>query len=174
MTTPKEFADLTSDDLYVEASAASDGRGLRRRLMKDPRVQSAARHLASDPDRIAELVEFARDLLIQPHDGTYRHPNDIAVCACLTVLEASPLNCVRQLIHRLKGIEEPSLVWVKRIALLCDSMFTEALQVPHRESTVGAKAKVFDHLDERSNFNQVIWIDPNLSMQHGRTVPMAA
>ena len=92
MITPKpDFLMLSSDDVFAEGMLPSDVESLWRRLAILPAVQKVARGLASDPDEIRALCDFVDNLLREPYDSRYRHPNDIAICAALVILEQSPL-----------------------------------------------------------------------------------
>lgn len=117
------FALLLSDDLYVVGALASDTRSLWRSLASSEQVRRVAAELASDPNRIRALVSFIRAQVLENHELTYRHPNDIAVCAALVILQDSPLSEVRRLFYELRRIASPSLAWVARMAAYCDDRF---------------------------------------------------
>jgi len=114
------FLLLLSDEVYVEGVVASDVASLWRRLARCESVQKVARHLSSDPKRIHALCVFLEKLLGESFDQTYAHPREMAICAGLVVLGASPLSTVRHLFARLLRCHLPSLVWVRRMAEYCD------------------------------------------------------
>ena len=113
------FQSLQSDELFVQGMHASDVRSLWRTFARTKEARDVARFLASDPDRIRELCQFVQDLLGKEHDPAYRHPDDIAICAALVILEQSPLSPVRNLFARLSRLTAPSLAWVRRMADHC-------------------------------------------------------
>ena len=115
---------LGSDDVLAEGMLASDVGSLWRRLGRLPPVQEVARALGSDPEEIRALCDFADELLNEPYDSRYRHPNDIAICASLVILGQSPLARVRNLLARLRRVDEPSLIWIRRMAEYCDDHWT--------------------------------------------------
>ena len=123
-TTP--FSVLCSDSLLLEASLASDVRSLWRRLARSAEVRRVSRELASDPDRIRELCAWAENLLGQPYDIRFRHPEDTAICATLVILEQSPLSAIRNLFARMRRVTESSLIWVRRMAEHCDERFADS------------------------------------------------
>ena len=125
------FDALRSDDVFVEGMLASDVASLWRHLARTVAVREVARSLASEPTRIRALCQFAEDLLSENYDRGYRHPNDIVVCACLVILEQSPLGKVRHLFARLRRAREPSLVWVQRMAEYCYDRSTAVTQANH-------------------------------------------
>ena len=119
----KCFESLRSDEVFIRGMLASDTRSLWRQLARTKEVQDVARGLASDPDRIRQLCHFVDGLLNQPYDRSYRHPDDIAICAALVILEQSPLSVARNLFARLRDMTAPSLAWVQRMAEYCDQRF---------------------------------------------------
>ena len=119
----KIFEALRSDAVLAEGALASDVGSLWRRLSRTPAVQDVAQALFSDPGRIRSLCDYVDDLLAEPHNETYRHPNDIAVCAALVILDSSPLAQARSLFHRLGRLTLPSLVWVRRMADYCQEHY---------------------------------------------------
>ena len=119
-----DFVALSSDDVFAEGMLASDVGSMWRRLARFPAVEKVARGLASDPEEIRALCDFADKLLSEPYDSQYRHPNDIAICASLVILEQSPLAQVRHLLARLRRVEEPSLIWIRRMAEYCNDRWT--------------------------------------------------
>lgn len=118
----------------MEGMLASDVASLWRRLARTAAVQHVAWSLASDKARIRRLCEFIQGLLDEPHDQGYRHPNDVAVCAGLVILEQSPLDCVRSLIAHLRRTNEPSLVWGRRMAEYCDGRWMSTITITEKLS----------------------------------------
>lgn len=110
---------LRSDEVLSEGMLASDARSLGRRLACTGSVQSVARYLASEPDRIRALCAYLDDLLAGPCEPGYRHPDDMAICAGLLILADSSLSEVRSLFSRLHATHKPSLTWVTRMARYC-------------------------------------------------------
>ncbi len=123
MTSDDRFDVLLSDDVYAEGLLASDVASLWRRLARTEQVGRVARLLASDPDRIRELVVYVDKLAKEPHDSKFRHPNDIAMCAALVVLRTSPLSQAQNLVTRLSQELRPSLILVRRMAEYCHEQF---------------------------------------------------
>jgi hypothetical protein len=117
------FESLRSEEVFVRGMLASDVRSLWRQLARTKEVQEVARGLGSDPDTIRQLCYFVEALLDQEYDRTYRHPEDIAICAALVVLEQSPLSVVRNLFARLCRMSAPSLAWVQRMAEHCSERY---------------------------------------------------
>src|SRR5438552_17261950 len=66
------FKLLESDEVLLEGNLASDVRSLWRRLSRTSAVQTVARDLASDPERIRALTRALSDLLKAPYDPLYR------------------------------------------------------------------------------------------------------
>lgn len=114
------IAQLKSDEVLLEGMLASDIGSLCRRLARTASVQDVSRWLASDAIRIRMLCMLIRKLIDELYEPEYRHPNDLAICAGLVVLEHSPLETVRALFGQLRRRKEPSLVWVSRMAEFCD------------------------------------------------------
>lgn len=114
---------LCSDDLYMEGVIASDVKSLWRQLSRSRIVRTVAANLSSDHERIRDVVSFVRELIEEEHDRAFRHPNDIAICAALVIIQDSPLSEVRSLFYSLRRNDLPSLVWIKRIASYCDDRF---------------------------------------------------
>jgi len=130
MTPPDpSFEALMSDEVFLEGMAASDVGSLWSRLARTEAAMEVSRRLASDPSRLRALCAFAQDLLAENHDSAYRHPNDMAVCACLVLLAQSSLGAVRNLIERLRADKHPSLVWVQRMAEYCDRQRVETTSI---------------------------------------------
>ncbi|KKL65047.1 hypothetical protein LCGC14_2158880 [marine sediment metagenome] len=118
-----DFQRLLSQEVFLEGMAANDVRSLWRRLRGNAVVEDIDRRLCSDPQSIRELCEFVSELLNEEYDTHYRHPDDMAICAALVVLERSPISHARNLFSRLQTLKERSLVWVQRIAEYCDARF---------------------------------------------------
>lgn len=135
MTPDYPFNLLMSDDLYVEGLLASDVASLCRRLARTEQVEEVYRYLASDPDRIRGLAAFSDRLARESHDAKFRHPNDIAICAALLILQSSPLSDVQSLLARLAREQRPSLTWVRRTAEYCREQFVPS---EHWSVSVGA------------------------------------
>ena len=117
---PEDFERLTGDEVFLAGVAASDVPAMWRSLARSRAAREVAQQLASDPSRIRGLCRFVEYLLSQPHDDAFRHPNDIAACAALVILEQSPLPEVRGLFARLRAKREPSLFWVREMADHCE------------------------------------------------------
>ncbi len=128
-STNSDFEVLRSDELFLEAAVASDERSLWRRLARAESVRQVAARLGSDPARIAALCQFGESILAQPHDLTRRHPDDIAACAVLVLVEQSPLPHARRLIGRASRDLRPSLAWAQRMARYCAERFADVVQV---------------------------------------------
>ncbi len=126
------FDALKSDEVLLQGMLASDVRSLWRRLARTAEVGDVARGLASQPERISALARYLEDLLDEPHDRAYRHPNDIAICAGLIILEQSPLADPRHLFSRLRRCERPSLVWVRRMAEHCQDRYIDSTRTVTR------------------------------------------
>ena len=119
-----EFEGLRSEEVFADGSLASDVLSLRRRLGSLPQVAAVSLALSSDPERIKGLCRFVTRIIERDYDKRFRHPEDIGVCAALLLLEQSPLSEARNLMDRLKGCRELSLVWVQRMAEDCDRRYT--------------------------------------------------
>ena len=132
--TQPDFSSLESDEVLMEGMVASDVASLWRRLARTAAVQHVARSLASDEVRIRRLCDFIKSLLDEVHDQCHRHPNDVAICAGLVVLEQSPLDSVRSLIAYLRRANEPSLVWVRRMAEYCDGRWMSTITITEKLS----------------------------------------
>jgi len=135
------FDPLLSDAVFLEGMNASDVRGMWRALARAPDVRRVSRALGSDPGRIRDLCEFVEELLRTQYDRAYRHPQDVAICAALVVLEQSPLSPVRNLFARLRRPKERSLAWVQRMAEHCEERFVPSdrmvLSVPYHSRLSG-------------------------------------
>lgn len=120
-----DFAALLSDDLLLEVAVASDAASMARRLSRTAAVCQVARAIGSDAGRIAELCRFVEELLEEPHDPSYRHPKDYAICAALSILGAIPLVPVRVLVQRLSQDDRWSMACIRRFAQECDRLFAQ-------------------------------------------------
>lgn len=137
-----DFVLLSSDDVFAEGMLASDVGSLWRRLTSFPAVQTVARGLASDPEKIRDLCNFADKLLSEPYDSQCRHPNDIAICASLVILEQylafdrmCPLTEVQNLLARIRRVDEPSLIWIREMAEYCNNRRIDT-RVPWLEEAI--------------------------------------
>jgi hypothetical protein len=117
------FEQLRSDEVFLQGMHASDVRRLWCALGRTKHVRSVSRSLASDPDRIRQLCCFVEGLLDVEYDKAFRHPEDVAICAALVILEQSPLSAVRNLFARLRGMVAPSLAWIQRMAEHCTQRY---------------------------------------------------
>lgn len=121
MIASRTYSELLSDEVCIQGLTSSDVSTLWRRLSRLPVVQEVALSLASDRVAILALAEFAAELAQQRHIVAYRHPHDTAICAALVILEQSPLDTVRRLFVELSCNEKPSMIWIKRMAILCEN-----------------------------------------------------
>ncbi len=128
-TNKANFEALLSDDVFIQASVASDVSSLARRLSRTRQVCELAQSVQSNPGGIASLFRFVEELIDEPYDPRYRHPKDFAICAALSVLGTVPLLPVRRFVLRLAKNEQTSLVWVRRMANECNKLFTEQFDV---------------------------------------------
>ena len=126
----QSFDALRSDEVFLQAALASDPVSLCRRLSRTDAVCRIAREIESDPSRIGALCSFVEELLKEPHDPQYRHPNDLAICAALTILGTIPLATVRRLIRRLSTMDAPPLAWTRRMAEHCEELFGDRMEPP--------------------------------------------
>lgn len=117
---------LRCDEVFLAGVRASDVRSLWRALTRTHAVRLLARETASDPDRLRRLAALAEELLRRPHAGRCRHPEDLAVCAALVVLDRSPLGEVRALFARLAELESRPLIWVRRLAAYCAGRYVSS------------------------------------------------
>ena len=125
MNAPSTYSKLLSDEVRIQGLSSSDVSTLWRRLARLPDIQEVALSLASSPVAIAALAEFAAELAQKKHSAVYRHPYDTAICAALVILEQSPLEAVRRLFVELSSNEKPSMIWIKRMAMHCESRITK-------------------------------------------------
>jgi hypothetical protein len=149
---------LLSDEVFATGVAASDMPSLWRALARSASARKVARGLASEPARIRGLCRFLEHLLEEPYERGFRHPHDIAVCAALVILEQSPLSEARNLFARLKSRQEPSLVWVRRMAAYCDERF-QCAQLTEYAGTERIATRPDTSVKEAGNGP---WSDPRL------------
>lgn len=172
------FERLRSDEVFTQGMLASDVRSLWRRLLRTETVQGLQRSLASDGDTIRDLCNHISALAEQSHNESYRHPEDIAICAGLILISQSPLSPARGLIAKLKRRTEPSLCWVRRMAEFCDENASENVLTGHSDWTsglsVGAHALTLfssagvcaGYIVDPTNSAGPVWIDQDDS-DHG-------
>ena len=156
----KPFEQLLSDEVFLAGVHASDVRALWRALARTPEARKVADALNSEPETIAALVGYVEKLIAASRDPAYRHPDDMAICCALVVLEQSPLPVVRHLFARLRDAHDPSMVWVRRMARHCDERFVPMSY--ERFPALDWRGAARGHLAVRE-LPGLVWADPAMA-----------
>lgn len=132
---------LEGDEVLLAALLASDTRSMWRRLVRCVAVRELARELSSDIHRIEMLCSYLVRLLVESYDRRYRHPQEAAICAGLTLLARSPLGCARRHFAQCKRLREPSLALVQRMAEYCDEQFVDSSCLEYAGNPLGSSTQ---------------------------------
>ncbi len=109
---------LESDELYYEASLASNFTALAKRLSRHETTEKLNKFLIEE-NELEKIIEYVQATINQTEKGT--NINDIAICCCVLVLcPISPTEELEKLINSLKECSLPSLRWASSFAKYCD------------------------------------------------------
>lgn len=117
MTIRELIADIESGSVPADLSLASTTRSAVRRLLENPVIKQARRHLAERPEDAIVLLNRAARLLRKQVPG-YAHPDDLALAAYSLLLAPIAGPGIQRFVNEMASCQRADLYVAPRVARL--------------------------------------------------------